>query len=1545
MTEQSLPEESIFLQALEISSLADRVAFLDRACGDNRQLRAEVEGLLRSHQNTGDFFDLPGEPAFGKASHPPSAERIVAEGVGSQIGPYKLLEQIGEGGMGTVYMAEQIHPVHRKVALKLIKAGLDSRQVIARFEAERQALALMDHPHIARVLDAGTTGAGQPYFVMELVHGVTITKYCDQHRLSPRQRLELFVPVCQAIQHAHQKGIIHRDIKSSNVLIARYDGRPVPKVIDFGVAKAVGQKLTDATLFTEFGAIVGTLEYMSPEQAEQNQLDIDTRSDIYSLGVLLYELLTGTTPLDKKRLRGAAILELLRIIKEEEPPKPSTRLSATEELPSIAANRSLEPNKLSGLMRGELDWIVMKALEKDRNRRYETANGFAMDIQRYLADEPVLACPPSVGYRLTKFARRNKGALSAAGLVAIALFVGTGVSIWQAIRATRAEGLAQTRLEAETKARSEAVNARNEAEAGREREKTLKDEAVQEKQRAEANFDKARRAVDEYLTQVTDNQLLSVPGLQPLRENLLSAALKFYAEFTQERADDPTLQRELASAHFRLARIHQELGQTGPSAGSNTEAIRLYERLRDAGHFDQDAQLALAKAYYYATRYEDTVKLCQIVLRAEPEHAEARSLLAETYNSLAVSAGNNPKSIDAALDYHRQAFELRQALVHDFNENASYVAQLGGTLNNLGVLLDKQGKSEEAAAMFERGVEYSVQAYEKAPHSILWGRWLCNGLRNLAQTHAALDHNRDALAAYQRLVVVSRKLVFENPAVTSLRGELCKAHLVLARHQRQMGDSAEALRTFRDARDVLEHIPHETAQQLYELATVYAELAQPATGQVAPDEDEAADRLRHLELALQTLHKAADVGFIDAKALKANRVFDALRERLDFQQLVSTIDKAAQAQQLAARKEGSAQQKLADRMKAAQLLSDILNEQPGAMGHRRTLAATHHSIAMIQIGLKQFDEAERSLQQALGLRDALRQAQPGKPELEVDWIGEHVSLGNLYWQTGRFPEAHRIWQECSPKLLAIADAHRDRVALQKQIGGLERLMGDAYANYGLWPLVREYAVRNSRFHRITRNAKDAEYAPLLLTGADPQVVNEYLTLLGEQLKGAEAAEDWHITHLVRVAAISQSPALSADDLVSRSRKLLADQKGGAWFAAALATTLYRAGAFSEAQEILRAHDVVRALGTSQFADSHPFSFRQKPFLDALVAAAVGDQQEAQAGFARAEALYQELGLLIVTRPANGSAGLPQPHPHELAYLQALRREAWLRVKGAAAPDDAWQHLIQARGYRLIGEIEQADREMAAAATAAPDDPQVWLGQARLQAQWSDWAGSAEKAWSRAVELAGGDPRPWIDRGRWHAERGKTELAEADLGKAASLTPDELNKFLEAGWWVAGPYPQELKEFCPPEMDPDPSRPIPIVDPKTGLSVEPVKWRSCLSGRQGRVDLSSLQIRSENAAVYALAHVFAPAEQTKLLLVPKTQPIRVWINGVLVEDFVPGEYPTQPWYDSALRIPIALRAGRNTFLVKVRTPDFTLRIGDTPRDRALFLAEQDRFVEA
>jgi serine/threonine protein kinase len=442
MNDPSEKEQRIFEDSLMIPS-AGRARFLEGACGGDAALRQRVEALIKAHESAGKFMALPevSNPSKGSAAE---AMRGPVDLPGTRIGRYKLLQQLGEGGCGVVWMAEQEEPVRRRVALKVIKVGMDTKNVIARFEAERQALALMDHPNIARVLDAGATEAGRPFFVMELVPGVPITKYCDQNNLPTSARLGLFTQVCHAVQHAHQKGVIHRDLKPTNILVTFQDGAPTPKVIDFGIAKATQGRLIDHTLFTAFEQFIGTPAYMSPEQAEISGIDVDTRSDIYSLGVLLYELLTGRPPFDPKSLLQAGLDEIRRVIREVEPVKPSTRLNtlADSDRDTIARQRGTAPAQLSLLLRGDLDWIVMKALEKNRERRYETASGFALDIQRHLQNEPVSARPPTTGYRISRLVRRNRLAFAAAGLVGLALLAGAIISEAQARRAERAEQVA-----------------------------------------------------------------------------------------------------------------------------------------------------------------------------------------------------------------------------------------------------------------------------------------------------------------------------------------------------------------------------------------------------------------------------------------------------------------------------------------------------------------------------------------------------------------------------------------------------------------------------------------------------------------------------------------------------------------------------------------------------------------------------------------------------------------------------------------------------------------------------------------------------------------------------------------------------------------------------------------------------------------------------------------------------------------------------------------------------------------------------------------------
>ncbi len=515
----------------------------------------------------------------------------LSEKPGDKIGHYKLLQEIGAGGFGVVYMAEQEEPVRRRVALKIIKLGMDTKEVIARFASERQALALMDHPNIAKVLDAGATSGGRPYFVMELVKGDRITDYCDKNNLTTPQRLDLFIQICHAIQHAHQKGIIHRDIKPSNILVSMHDGKPLPKVIDFGIAKATEHRLTDNTYFTAMGAFIGTPAYMSPEQAEMSGVDIDTRSDIYSLGVLLYELLTGTTPFDPKELLAKGIEEMRRSIREEEPRRPSTRLTtmAEGELTATAKHRQTDPPKLVHLMRGDLDWIVMKCLEKDRTRRYDTANGLSMDIQRHLNNEAVLARPPSNLYRFQKMVRRNKLAAAAAAAVAVALLLGVVASAWQAQRAIRAER-EQTQL-------------RNVAEAESRKAKTETERALAAESLAKQRLAESE-AISQFLTEVFQSP-------DPVRDGRTITV----AEILDVAARK--LDTDLAGQPAQRAKLQATLGKTYFALGLFREAIPLQEKVRDysltaSGPEHPDtltAMSALALSYFRAGRRDEALKM------------------------------------------------------------------------------------------------------------------------------------------------------------------------------------------------------------------------------------------------------------------------------------------------------------------------------------------------------------------------------------------------------------------------------------------------------------------------------------------------------------------------------------------------------------------------------------------------------------------------------------------------------------------------------------------------------------------------------------------------------------------------------------------------------------------------------------------------------------------------------------------------------------------------------------------------------------------------
>ncbi len=727
-------EESIFTEALDKDSPQARVEYLDNVCGSDSALRARVENLLRSHEHSDSFLRKPPATTLDE----PARERP-----GAIVGRYKLLEQIGEGGMGVVFMAEQTRPVQRRVALKIIKAGMDTREVVARFEAERQALAMMDHPNIARVLEAGATDTGRPYFVMELVRGVPVTEFCDQKTASVRDRLELFITICQAVQHAHQKGIIHRDIKPTNVLVTLHDGRPVIKVIDFGVAKATGQKLTDKTLFTGFAQMVGTPLYMSPEQAEMSGLDVDTRSDIFSAGVLLYELLTGSTPFDSQRLKSASFDELRRIIREEEPPRPSTRLTtlALEAASTVGTQRKSDPRQLSRLFRGELDWIVMKCLEKDRTRRYETASALASDVERDLHDEPVEACPPSARYRFGKFARRNKATFVTVVAVMVTLLLGTVVSTWQAIRANNSEAQAETDRQAETAQRKRAeaisnllVNSFRSPDPDRDgrtiRIAEILDRSVKTLQGMFADDPvtkaKLRQAIGE-----------SYIGLGLYREAipLLEQARDLYVGTVgREHLDTLGSMNDLAVAYLCADRPNEAL----PLA---EETLKLRRAKLGLDHTDTLLSMNTLATVYSAcerqdeaiTLYEETVKLTKVKLG--PEHGETLMAM----NNLAI-AYDNIGRFDEALSLDEETLKLQTARLGP--EHPDTLVSMG----NLALDYKRAGRFEKALRLSEETCNLSKAKLGPEHPFTLWS------MSSLAEIYGDCGRHDEAVTMAEEVV-------------------------------------------------------------------------------------------------------------------------------------------------------------------------------------------------------------------------------------------------------------------------------------------------------------------------------------------------------------------------------------------------------------------------------------------------------------------------------------------------------------------------------------------------------------------------------------------------------------------------------------------------------------------------------------------------------------------------------------------------------------------------------------------------------------------------
>jgi serine/threonine protein kinase/Tfp pilus assembly protein PilF len=1328
-------EKSIFLEALQKAG-ANREAFLQAACGENQKLRAEVEVLLAASDRSGDLLDVSATGAFS----PTLVNPVNVPAPGASIGPYRLLQQIGEGGMGTVFMAEQSHPVQRKVALKIIKPGMDTRQVVARFEAERQALALMDHPHIAKVLDAGTTDGGLPYFVMELVKGVPLTKYCDDHRLTPRQRLELFIPVCQAIQHAHQKGIIHRDLKPSNVLVALYDGRPVPKVIDFGVAKATGQKLTDRTMYTEFGAIVGTLEYMSPEQAELNQLDIDTRSDIYSLGVLLYELLTGTTPFEKKRLKNAALMEVLRIIREDEPPKPSTRLSTTDELPSISANRGLEPSRLSALVRGDLDWIVMKALDKDRNRRYETANGFALDIQRYLADEPVLACPPSAAYRFRKFTHRNRGPVLAAALVLVALLVGiAGTTI----------GLLHAQAE------------RDKAVAAKESERL----AVID---AEENLQTARDAVDQMYTRAAE-EMADKPQLELIRRALLEDALKFYRGFQKKKSDDPAILYESALLHRRVGEIYALLGYLKESLDNHRQSVELLTSLSSGYANDVNYRDQLARAHFHTADV-----LLNLVLLDEGD-ASMRQAIA-LWESLTDEFPDRPSYLEAlARANHKlghlwgSSYEVRgepyairgqQLLVKlkqkfpDYEISTAFKSEIkGGDLWRFSNLphdianlqrLEKECRNRLAAAEAENADHPDVPKYQ-----IDVAGWVAR----LGNVLAAQNRPDEALQLRLRNLEIIKQIAARHPDVPEFQRNLAWSHYELAQLLHDAGRYDEALDHSRTAIG----LTNDLATQFPDHARTLMHLAEMVRGCPAP-------QLRDPKRALQLAQRVNSLGHSNWEDLALVQMDAGLyRESLETCKKWSGTGRQAgvigYVTAIAYWHQGR-------QSEARELARQVVQEfgiQPSKYWYHPEFRRRGRELASLMgfdlDSLKTADP-ETVLRNGISIYRRLVVERSGDTGLFHELAGRYTELYRMLRAGGRNDEANVLLRQ------AIAD-YSQALEAEPNLAEAWRSRAELFIELKLVP---EAA---ADFARAFQNQEPSDSLVFMCDTMLRRYAHDesgYRDACRRMLSRFAESTDPELG--IRLAiALESAPASIAEPsrIVNFAERAVADQKT-VWRLAYLGLALLRGGQF---QRSLAALDEASKVDPN-WNPALVLSIR------AMAQFHLGDVANSSLTLDKAGRALLAREQVMLVKPIGYYPSVWQDIVHE----QMLYGEAYRLVRGSPAPENARWLVLRGRGLRLLGRTDEARGAFESAIRLEPDNLGIRVGAlpdfsqsedfargiAELRTFLADRPDQAEKGRFRVAQVQ----LQWAAR-EWNA--GRNEIAEGALAQAANLVP-ELKELLK-----------------------------------------------------------------------------------------------------------------------------------------------------------------------
>ncbi|MBL8854822.1 MAG: protein kinase [Planctomycetaceae bacterium] len=958
MTIDAARAKSIFLAASERSDPDERAAYLVQQCGRSGPLRARVEALLRAH----DSADILEQELSGEA-YQLTKDAPVRLSSGTMVaGRYKLIEAIGEGGMGSVWLAEQKEPVKRKVAVKLIKPGMDSKSVLARFEAERQALALMDHPNIAKVFDGGMTAEGRPYFVMEFVKGVPLTEYCDNARLSLRDRLQLFIPVCQAVQHAHQKGIIHRDLKPSNILVCLYDGKPVPKVIDFGLAKAIHQSLTEQSLHTAVGMMVGTPLYMSPEQAEHNNLDVDTRTDIYSLGVILYELLTGSTPLERHQMKQAAFNEILRLIKEVEPPKPSTRLSSSQNLPNIAAQRSLDPNQLKRSVTGDLDWIVMKALDKERSRRYETSNGLARDIAHYLNDEAVEACPPSTTYRLKKFLRKHRMSLATLAGFIVILLAATGISL-------NLMSLAWT-------AQKKAADALFDLEVQREEALTQAAKAAEAEKETLENF---RASTDETIERLIGTK----PVLGPDEVKYLESTLERWKTYAERKGSSERSLSIQAEGHLAVGKILTRLGrhqdaitELRQALALNQRVINIHDAVLDYKHNMTRTHVALGQAEHAMgqraaalSEFQAAHNLAESLAQQAPDSAEYQFALAVSKVNLGQHLSDYSNH-ESASKYLLDAIQVYNRLLERFPEEQKYGAGRAFAHGQAGRNLAAIGLQDRAEKEFEAGISIGLKLVQRDPNDIDAKRNLGSLYVDLGDLLCEDESPSDAIPSFESAVAVQRQLVEQYPGYHVFQQNLSRGRSNLALAYGRTGRFAEAAREF------------EACIVIDEKLVALAPDVPVYTLDLASDHgDYGALLSANGQMLVAEQHLRSGIKLLDSLAGKQPKFPDLMH-------LMASLHSSLGQHLLSG---GDPMAAKAEAELARDLWRELVQASPELPRYRSSLLQAHNELGKILLALEEPSQAQEEFLAAVDVGRKLTEDYPGQIVHLENYIGSRVS--------------------------------------------------------------------------------------------------------------------------------------------------------------------------------------------------------------------------------------------------------------------------------------------------------------------------------------------------------------------------------------------------------------------------------------------------------------------------------------------------------------------------------------------------------------------------